>query len=120
MKEKLLGAMWWSVLFVSFVLALPGCFFDSGPASTANTSDKCVIKTGRYINDKLSTTTPEQDKAFIKALYADINALDAAIRGTTANQATQALVAGPQKPAPVVAPAPAPSTSAATIKVKQP
>ena len=68
-------------------------FFDSGEASTANTSDRAVIKIGRYVNDKLPTSTPAEDKAFIKATYAVMNALDAAIRGTAANQATQALVA---------------------------
>ncbi len=87
---------------------LAGCFWDSGSASTENTSDRFVIKTGRYINDKLATSTPEQDKAFIRAVYTEVNALDAALRGTTANQSTQALVAGtPVKPAAVPATSPA-------------
>ena len=87
------------------LVLLTGCFFDSGEASTANTSDRAVIKIGRYVNDKLPTSTPAEDKAFIKATYAVMNALDAAIRGTAANQATQALVAGPQtKPVPAAAP----------------
>lgn len=104
------------ILCVLPLIFLAGCWFDSGEASTEKTSDRCVIKTGRYVLDKLPTSTPEQDKAFIKAIYADVNALDAAIRGSVANQATQALVAGsPVKPvvsAPVAAPVQAPAQGA--------
>lgn len=63
----------------------------------ANTTERANVLSGAYCN-QLEKTTGEQDKAQLRAQDAEILAIDAAARGTTAAAATRAMVAPAPQP----------------------
>ena len=80
------------------VLALSGCTYNTVfNKPLANTTERANVLSGAYIN-QLDHTTPVEDKAHIRSQDAEILAIDAATRGTSASAATRAMVA-PATPA---------------------
>ena len=80
------------------VQALSGCTYNTVfNKPLANTTERANVLSGAYIN-QLEHTTPAEDKAHIRSQDAEILAIDAATRGTSAAAATRAMVA-PATPA---------------------
>ena len=78
------------ILAILALVLLTGCeaFWENRAAPT---TEQANILSGGYMK-ALDKTTPEQDKAHIRSMDAEILAIDGAVRGTAAAAATRQLV----------------------------
>ena len=83
-------------LCLALCLMLSGCSWQNPFSNPAGpTTEQANILSGGYMR-VLDKTTPEQDKAHIRSMDAEILAVDGAVRGTQAASSTRSLVSPSQ------------------------